>query len=101
MRQVQPAAYLLRRPGVSKVVLRRCRARCRRIPGQVSLSVVSLSRVLTLCSASQLANSLIQKVSGGSYEGFNTKEEADAAYERAKAAGVVRKVTPEGSVAVL
>ncbi|RXW13166.1 hypothetical protein EST38_g12686 [Candolleomyces aberdarensis] len=62
---------------------------------------VAVGRDVGVFQGSQLANSLIQKVSGGSHEGFNTKEEAEIAYANAKSAGVVRKVTPEGSVTIV
>jgi hypothetical protein len=56
--------------------------------------------LLTRRCHSQLASSLTHKISGYSSEGFSTKEEAEAAFAAAKAAGAVRKVTPEGSTTV-
>ena len=52
-----------------------------------------IPRIPLTLSASQIANALIQKVSGGLNQTFRTKEEAEAAFERAKQAGVVKKVT--------
>ncbi|KAJ2927050.1 hypothetical protein H1R20_g10074, partial [Candolleomyces eurysporus] len=43
-----------------------------------------------------VASRFTVNVKGSSMEGFNTREEAEAAFERAKAAGAVKKITPEG-----
>jgi hypothetical protein len=49
---------------------------------------------------SHVVNPLIHKVSGFVAASYRTKEEAEAAWEAATAAGVVRRVVPETSETV-
>lgn len=95
--QVQRAPFGRRDPCQPALVLHQRQSGSRCIPGSVSPPVVLPFAIVSDHLHSHVVNPLIHKVSSFVCASYSTKEEAEAAWEVATTAGVVRRVTPETS----